>query len=75
PKFMVSMLKSFYGDKGTQDNEFGYHYLPKLPKGGTDQLRYIEDMYNGKVNGFFCQGMNPVASYANSQKIIKALSN
>lgn len=48
PKFMVSMLKSFYGDKGTQDNEFGYHYLPKLPKGGTDQFRYIEDMYNGK---------------------------
>ncbi|QLB21406.1 formate dehydrogenase-N subunit alpha [Vespertiliibacter pulmonis] len=74
PKFMVSMLKSFYGDKATKDNEFGFHYLPKLPKGGTDQFRYIEDMCHGKVNGLFCQGMNPVASFANSGKIVKALS-
>lgn len=74
PKFMVSMLKSFYGDKATADNDFGYDYLPKLPTGGMDQFRYIEEMYQGRVNGFFCQGMNPIASYANSGKIIKALS-
>ncbi|KKB01607.1 formate dehydrogenase-N subunit alpha [Avibacterium paragallinarum] len=74
PKFMVSMLKTFFGDKATKDNEFGYHYLPKLPKGGMDQFRYIDEMYHGRVNGYFCQGMNPVASFANSGKIIKALS-
>lgn len=74
PKFMVSMLKTFFGEKATPDNEFGYHYLPKLPKGGMDQFRYIEEMYQGRVNGYFCQGMNPVASFANSGKIIKALS-
>ncbi len=74
PKFMVSMLKSFYGDKATKDNDFGLHYLPKLPKGGMDHMRYIEEMYQGKVTGYFCQGMNPVASYPDSQKIVKALS-
>lgn len=75
PKFMVSMLKSFFADKATAENGFGYDYLPKLPTGGMDQFRYIEEMYQGKVNGFFCQGMNPIASYPNSAKIIKALSN
>lgn len=75
PKFMVSMLKTFFGEKATAENEFGYHYLPKLPKGGMDQMRYIDEMYQGRVNGYFCQGMNPVASYPNSGKIIKALSN
>lgn len=75
PKFMVSMLKSFYGDNATAENEYGYQYLPKLPKGGLDQMRYIENMYQGKVNGFFCQGFNPVASYPDSRKIVKALSN
>ncbi|OOH92130.1 formate dehydrogenase-N subunit alpha [Pasteurellaceae bacterium 15-036681] len=74
PKFMVSMLKSFYGDNATAENQFGFNYLPKLPKGGMDQLRYIDQMYNGGVNGFFCQGMNPIASYPDSQKVIKALS-
>lgn len=75
PKFMVSMLKSFFADKATAENGFGYDYLPKLPTGGMDQFRYIEEMYQGNVNGFFCQGMNPIASYPNSAKIIKALSN
>ncbi len=74
PKFVVSMFKSFYGDNATAENQFGFNYLPKLPKGGMDQLRYIEAMYEGKVNGFFCQGMNPIASYPDSQKVIKALS-
>ncbi|MDG6895402.1 formate dehydrogenase [Volucribacter amazonae] len=75
PKFMVSMLKSFFADKASAENGFGYDYLPKLPTGGMDQFRYIEEMYQGNVNGFFCQGMNPIASYPNSAKIIKALSN
>ncbi|PJG85316.1 formate dehydrogenase-N subunit alpha [Conservatibacter flavescens] len=74
PKFMVSMLKSFFTDKANAGNDFGYDYLPKLPTGGFDKFRFLEAMYDGKVNGFFCQGMNPVASWPNSGKIVKALS-
>src|SRR5262249_9413416 len=29
PKFMVSLLKAFYGDKATKDNDYGYQWLPK----------------------------------------------
>ena len=30
PKFMVSLLKSFYGDAATKENEFAFDYLPKV---------------------------------------------
>src|SRR5216117_2089644 len=29
PKFMVSLLKAFYGDAATKDNDFGYQWIPK----------------------------------------------
>lgn len=73
PKFMVSMLKSFYGDKATKDNEFGYHYLPKQLKYRLDHLRFIDMMDEGKVTGYLCQGYNPLASYPDSNKISSAL--
>ncbi len=33
PKFMVSLLKAFYGDGATKENEFGYQWLPKRAAG------------------------------------------
>lgn len=73
PKFFISLLKTFYGDKATADNEFGYHFLPKID-GAYDHFRYIDMMYEGKVNGYLCQGFNPIASYPNRAKMTTALS-
>ncbi|AFU19193.1 formate dehydrogenase-N subunit alpha [Actinobacillus suis] len=75
PKFLVSLLKSFYGDKATAENEYGFHNLPKqLPK-KLDPMQYINMMVEGKVNGYICQGYNPIASYPDSNKVRKGLSN
>ena len=74
PKFMVSMLKAFYGDNATKENEFGFHNLPKQYKKKMDHMQYIDLMDQGKINGYICQGYNPVASYPNSNKIVSALS-
>lgn len=74
PKFMVSMLKAFYGDNATKDNEFGFHNLPKQYKKKMDHMQYIDLMDQGKINGYICQGYNPIASYPNTNKIISALS-
>ncbi len=75
PKFLVSLLKSFYGDKATAENEYGFHNLPKqLPK-KLDPMQYIDMMVEGKVNGYICQGYNPIASYPDSNKVRKGLSN
>jgi formate dehydrogenase major subunit len=29
PKFMVSFLKSLFGDAAKKENDFGFHYLPR----------------------------------------------
>ncbi|MDP8099025.1 formate dehydrogenase-N subunit alpha [Pasteurella atlantica] len=73
PKFMVSLLKAFYGDNATADNEFGYQFLPKYDQ-RYDPDKYIDLMSQGKVTGYMCQGFNPVGSFPNKNKVIAALS-
>lgn len=73
PKFFISMLKTFFGDNATKENEFGYHFLPKTDI-RYDHFRFIDRMYEGKVNGYLCQGFNPVASYPDKNKVLTALS-
>ncbi len=73
PKFFVSLMKAFYGDKATAENSWGFDFLPKWDK-GYDVLQYFEMMKEGKVNGYICQGFNPVASFPNKNKTIASLS-
>ena len=73
PKFFVSMMKAFFGDKATAENNWGFDWLPKWDK-GYDVLQYFEMMKEGKVNGYICQGFNPVASFPNKNKVIGCLS-
>jgi hypothetical protein len=73
PKFFVSMMKAFFGDKATAENSWGFDWLPKWDK-GYDVLQYFEMMNQGKVNGYICQGFNPVASFPNKNKVVASLS-
>ncbi len=73
-KFMVSLLKSYYGDQATSENEFGYQNLPKVDPGENLSWGYIFDrMYSGSVDGLISFGMNPVANGPNTPKMIAAL--
>ena len=72
PKFFVSFLKSMYGKEATADNDFGYDWLPKLDV-SYDVLRTFELMHQGKINGYFCQGFNPLMAFPNKKKLINAL--
>lgn len=73
PKFHVSLMKSFWGDNATAENSWGFDWLPKWDQ-GYDVLRYFDMMNQGKVNGYFCQGFNPVASFPNKNKVVASLS-
>ena len=68
PKFHTSLMKAWYGDAATADNDFAYDWLPKLDK-PYDSLRLFDLMAEGKVNGFICQGFNPLASYPDKNKV------
>jgi formate dehydrogenase major subunit len=73
-KFFVSFQKSMFGAAATAENDWAYHYLPKLDVPGYDILRAFELMHNGKMNGYFCQGFNPLLSAPNRGKVTAALS-
>jgi formate dehydrogenase major subunit len=73
-KFFVSFQKSMWGDAATADNNFAYDWLPKLDVPSYDVLRAFELMHEGKMNGYFCQGFNPLLSFPNRKKITTALS-
>jgi formate dehydrogenase major subunit len=61
PKFVVSYLKSMYGDAATADNDFGYAWHPKII-GDHSHLPMFVAMNAGKVKGMFCIGQNPATS-------------
>lgn len=67
-KFFVSFMKSWWGDAATADNHWAYDYLPKLDK-PYDMLQTFELMRQGKVNGYICQGFNPLAAAPNKAKM------
>ncbi|MBC8953022.1 anaerobic dimethyl sulfoxide reductase subunit A [Xenorhabdus sp. PB62.4] len=73
PKFFVSLMKSFYGDNARKENDWGFDLLPKWDK-PYDVLQYFEMMSKGEVNGYICQGFNPIASFPNKNKVVAALS-
>ena len=73
-KFFVSFQKSMWGDAATADNSWAYDYLPKLDVPAYDVLRAFELMFQGKMNGYFCQGFNPLLSFPNRKKLTAALS-
>ncbi len=74
PKYMVSFLKSMFGEAATADNDFGYDWMPKLDDGVTySWLDIFDEMYKGNFKGFFAWGQNPACSGANSNKTRQAL--
>ena len=75
PKYIVSFLKSMFGDKATKENDFGYSWLPKLDPGqDASWLNLFDEMYKGTFSGFFAWGMNPACSSANAGKVRQALA-
>jgi len=73
-KFFVSFQKAMWGAAATKDNNWAYDYLPKLDVAAYDILRAFELMHQGKINGYFCQGFNPLLAFPNRRKLTTALS-
>ncbi len=72
-KFHVSLMKSWWGDAATAENNWAFDYLPKLDR-PYDMLQTYELMDQGKVNGYICQGFNPLAAAPNKAKMNSSLA-
>ncbi len=76
PKYLVSLLKGWFGDAAKPENGFGYDWLPKVDPGVTYASLFLFDkMYQGKIHGGFIFGHNPAQSMPNTHKIRKSLGN
>ncbi|MDQ3815894.1 MAG: molybdopterin-dependent oxidoreductase, partial [Armatimonadota bacterium] len=57
-QFIVSLLKAYYGAAATPENDFCFHYLPRLDDDYSDLL-FFNRMAQGEVKGYFLFGQNP----------------
>jgi formate dehydrogenase major subunit len=73
PRFMVSMLKAWYGDAASKENEYGYQWIPKLT-GDHSHIATAAAMADGKVNGFIVFGQNPANGSPNAGLQRRALT-
>jgi formate dehydrogenase major subunit len=61
--YMVSLLKAWWGDAATEDNDFCFDYLPRLT-GDHGTYQTVMDQIAGKVKGYFLMGENPAVGSA-----------
>jgi formate dehydrogenase major subunit len=72
PKYVISMLKAWYGDHATPANDFCYDYLPKRSEDHS-HISLFEAMYEGRIKGLVLLGQNPAVGGPNSLKERAAL--
>lgn len=74
-KWMISLLKAWWGDAATAANDYGYHYMPKRDANKNySHIAMFEAMHKGEIDGLFVNGTNPVVGGPNANKEQEALS-
>ncbi len=76
-KNLIALLKAWYGDKATPENEFGYHNIPKRD-GKTSAANYVPIFEKLNQKAFkmgFIFAQNPAVSTPNLDMVWNGLSN
>jgi len=71
--YIVSMLKAWFGDVATDDNDYGFGWLPKLT-GNHSHFSTTFRMLDGGVEGMFVMGQNPAVGSQHSGLQRRALA-
>jgi formate dehydrogenase major subunit len=72
PKYVVSLLKAFWGDHATASNDYGFSYLPKR-SGNYSYIMLMEKLQEGGFDGLFCMGTNPIVGGPDASGIGRGL--
>ena len=72
--YTASLLKAWWGDAATPENDFCFDYLPKLT-GAHGTYQTAMAMIDGKVDGYFVLGQNPAVGSAHGKMQREALSH
>jgi formate dehydrogenase major subunit len=71
--YLVSLLKAWWGDCATADNDFCFAYLPRID-GDHSIYPTMVRMLEGDCKGFFAVGQNPAVGNANGGLARRALA-
>jgi formate dehydrogenase major subunit len=74
PAYMVSLLKAYYGDSATPENQFAYDLLPKISGDYSFQSMLLM-MNDSVIRGLICMGQNPAVGGQNAVLARRALGN
>jgi formate dehydrogenase major subunit len=72
-KYIVSLLKAYYGEAANKDNDYRFDWLPRVT-GDHSHFGYWLDMMAGKMEGLFIMGQNPAVGAPNGRLERKALA-
>jgi formate dehydrogenase major subunit len=72
-KYIVSLLKAYYGECATKQNDYGFDWLPRVT-GDHSHIGYWLEMAKGNIEGLFVMGQNPGVGAPNSRLERKALA-
>ncbi len=72
--YTVSLLKSWWGDTATEENDFHFDYLPRLT-GHHGTYDTVVNQIEGRCTGYFVVGENPAVGSANGKMQRLGLAN
>jgi len=72
--YLVSLLKAWWGESATPENEFCFDYLPRVT-GDHGTYQTVQGQLDGSVKGYFLAGENPAVGSANGKMQRLGMSN
>ena len=72
-KYIVSLLRAYYGDAASAENDWGFGWLPRI-SGDHSHQGYWLDMNEGRMDGLFVLGQNPAVGGPNARLERRALA-
>jgi formate dehydrogenase major subunit len=74
PKYMTSLLKAFWGESATAENDFNYDYLSKR-SGNYSFLKVMARLQEGGFEGMVLMGTNPIVGAPDVRSVAAGLGN
>jgi formate dehydrogenase major subunit len=71
--FMVSLLKAWYGDTATAENQFAFDFVPK-PASNASWITIFDQALKGKMEGVMLSGMTATSIGPDTNQVLQALT-
>ncbi|MCU1573754.1 MAG: formate dehydrogenase subunit alpha [Micrococcaceae bacterium] len=72
--YTISLLKAWWGDAATAENDWAFDYLPRL-NGPHGTYETVMGMLEDKVEGYFVLGQNPAVGSSNGRMQRQGMSH